>query len=54
MVLSLKNFKTGNNDDLSLCIGHVCEGGPGSDQLTVCGMCGLLFEVSFPLGAHTM
>lgn len=34
--------------------GHVCEGGPGSDQLTVCGMCGMLFEVSFPLGAHSM
>ena len=32
--------------------GHVCQGGPGSQQLTVCGMCGMLFETSYPRGAH--
>jgi len=32
--------------------GHVCEGGPGNDLLHVCGMCGLLFETSYPMGAH--
>ena len=35
-------------------LGHVCQGGPGSDSLTVCGMCGMLFETSFPLGAHLL
>jgi len=35
--------------------GHVCQNGPGfSDPLHVCGMCGLLFENSFPLGAHLL
>merc|ERR1711970_482048 len=34
--------------------GHVCQGGPGNDQLHVCGMCGMLFETSFPLGAHKL
>jgi len=34
--------------------GHVCQGGPGNDVLHVCGMCGMLFETSFPLGAHTL
>jgi len=34
--------------------GHVCEGGPGNDILHVCGMCGMLFETSFPLGAHLL
>jgi len=32
--------------------GTACEGGPGNDQQTVCGMCGVLFDVSYPLGAH--
>merc|ERR1712227_570250 len=32
--------------------GHVCAGGPGNDMLHVCGMCGMLFETSYPLGAH--
>jgi len=33
--------------------GHVCETGPGADSsLHVCGMCGMLFETSYPLGAH--
>lgn len=32
--------------------GHVCQGGPGNDILHVCGMCGMLFETSYPLGAH--
>jgi len=31
--------------------GHVCQGGPGNEMLHVCGMCGMLFETSFPLGA---
>jgi len=34
--------------------GHVCQGGPGNDQLNVCGMCGMLFETSFPLGARLL
>jgi len=34
--------------------GHVCAGGPGNDVLHVCGMCGMLFETSYPLGAHLM
>jgi len=34
--------------------GHVCQGGPGNDMLHVCGMCGMLFETSFPLGAHKL
>jgi len=33
--------------------GHVCADGPGyDDALHVCGMCGMLFETSYPLGAH--
>merc|ERR1739840_88225 len=31
--------------------GTACVGGPGNDQQTVCGMCGVLFDVSYPLGA---
>merc|ERR1712038_1369014 len=32
--------------------GTACVGGPGNDQQTVCGMCGVLFDTSYPLGAH--
>lgn len=32
--------------------GTACVGGPGNDQQTVCGMCGMLFDTSYPLGAH--
>jgi len=32
--------------------GTACQGGPGNDQQTVCGMCGMLLDVSYPLGAH--
>jgi len=32
--------------------GTACEGGPGNDQQTVCGMCGVLFDSSYPLGAY--
>merc|ERR1711981_521839 len=32
--------------------GTACVGGPGNDEQTVCGMCGVLFDVSYPLGAH--
>merc|ERR1711981_57846 len=32
--------------------GTACVGGPGNDQQTVCGMCGVLYDVSYPLGAH--
>jgi cathepsin L len=38
----------------STTTGHVCENGPGMDELHVCGMCGMLFETSFPLGAHNL
>ena len=41
-------------DENVFALGHVCQGGPGSDSLTVCGMCGMLFETSFPLGAHLL
>merc|ERR1712013_645725 len=34
--------------------GHVCQGGPGNEMLHVCGMCGMLFKTSFPLGAHKL
>jgi len=34
--------------------GHVCAGGPGNDVLHVCGMCGMLFETSYPLGAKLL
>jgi len=34
--------------------GHVCQGGPGNDVLHVCGMCGMLLETSYPLGAHLL
>jgi len=32
--------------------GTACVGGPGTDQQTVCGMCGMLFDSSYPLGAY--
>merc|ERR1712168_45581 len=32
--------------------GTACEGGPGSDEQHVCGQCGVLFDTSYPLGAH--
>jgi hypothetical protein len=34
--------------------GTACVGGPGSDSQHVCGQCGVLFDVSYPLGAHMM
>merc|ERR1711936_782862 len=32
--------------------GTDCSGGPGSDEQHVCGQCGVLFDVSYPLGVH--
>ena len=32
--------------------GTACVGGPGTDEQTVCGMCGMLFDSSYPLGAY--
>merc|ERR1711892_834974 len=32
--------------------GTACAGGPGNDEQHVCGQCGVLFDVSYPLGAH--
>merc|ERR1712002_487890 len=32
--------------------GTACVGGPGSDQQTVCGMCGMLLDSSYPMGAQ--
>jgi len=32
--------------------GTACADGPGSDEQHVCGQCGVLFDTSFPLGAH--
>jgi len=37
--------------DSSPMSGTACQGGPGNDQQTVCGMCGMLFDSSYPLGA---
>merc|ERR1719190_116285 len=46
-------------DDEALCgtdsspmDGTACEGGPGNDVQHVCGECGVLFDCSWPLGAH--
>merc|ERR1712172_340506 len=30
--------------------GTACVGGPGNDEQHVCGQCGVLFDVSWPLG----
>jgi len=32
--------------------GTACVGGPGNDEQTVCGMCGVLFDSSYPLGTY--
>jgi len=32
--------------------GTACVGGPGNDEQHVCGQCGVLFDTSYPLGAH--
>jgi len=32
--------------------GTACVGGPGNDKQTVCGMCGMLLDTTFPLGVH--
>merc|ERR1712154_650623 len=32
--------------------GSACVGGPGNDEQHVCGQCGVLFDSSYPLGAH--
>jgi len=32
--------------------GTACVGGPGNDQQTVCGMCGMLLDSSYPLGVR--
>jgi len=34
--------------------GTACVNGPGTDQQTVCGQCGILFDVSYPLGVHSI
>jgi len=33
---------------------HVCVGGPGATGFKVCGMCGMLTETSYPLGAKLL
>lgn len=38
--------------DSSPMSGTACQGGPGNDEQTVCGMCGILFDSSYPLGAY--
>jgi len=38
-----------NSDPLN---GSACVGGPGSNQQTVCGMCGMLLDASYPIGAQ--
>jgi len=32
--------------------GTACVGGPGTDTQHVCGMCGILYDMSYPLGAR--
>jgi len=34
--------------------GTACVGGPGNDQQTVCGMCGMLLDTTYPLGVHKL
>jgi len=34
--------------------GSACIGGPGSDKMTVCGMCGMYSGSSYPLGVHLL
>ena len=34
--------------------GTACVGGPGNDEQTVCGQCGVLFDNSYPLGAYAI
>jgi len=38
--------------DSSPMSGTACMGGPGNDEQHVCGQCGVLFDCTFPLGAH--
>jgi len=38
--------------DSSPMMGTACVGGPGNDEQHVCGQCGILFDGSYPLGAH--
>merc|ERR1712024_198372 len=38
-------------DSAAQC-GTACSGGPGSDEQHVCGQCGVLFDVSYPIGVH--
>ena len=33
--------------------GSACQDGPGWEEQHVCGMCGVLFDTSYPMGAHT-
>jgi len=33
--------------------GTACTNGPGNDEQKVCGRCGILFDASYPIGAHT-
>ena len=32
--------------------GTACVGGPGNDEQTVCGMCGMLLDTTYPLGVQ--
>jgi len=34
--------------------GTACVGGMGSDEQYVCGQCGVLFDVSYPMGVHVI
>merc|ERR1712080_422280 len=38
--------------DFSPADGTACNDSPGRDQQTVCGMCGVLYDSTWPLGAH--
>lgn len=39
--------------DSSPADGTACQDGPGWEEQHVCGMCGVIFDTSYPIGAHT-
>jgi len=46
----LRTSKCGTNS--TPMDGTACSGGPGNDQQTVCGMCGMYLDSSYPLGVR--
>jgi hypothetical protein len=46
-----RESETTCGEDTTPMSGTACVGGPGNDVQKVCGMCGVLFDSSYPLGA---